>query len=185
MRRSTPNTAIPCCQPTEPPVAEVPSRTGRRRRAGARCNVEQPDRREFLPPKPQPDQASAPAASMLDHSTQPASSDSAWLAPFPIRAQLADPTTFDRDALLWRAFQSLLPLLFAELQPTGLEREKSRTLFLAVAEGRFPYLVAYLLNTPPPQQWKVCGRCKGRGRSGLPEATCLVCEGGGFEMPIP
>jgi hypothetical protein len=113
------------------------------------------------------------------------SPDAEWLASIRLRAKLADPSRFDRDALSWRAMRRLRDTFPPELLPTAEEVERGRTLHLAAAEGRFSYLLAFVWNAPPPELWTACSRCQGTGRSGVPEATCRVCDGAGFEMALP
>jgi hypothetical protein len=112
-------------------------------------------------------------------------SDAEWLKGISVRAKLADPTRFDRDALCWRAARRLRDTFPPELLPTAEEAERGRTLFLAVAEGRFSCLMAFVWDVPPPELWTACSRCQGTGRSGVPVATCRVCDGAGYEVPLP
>jgi hypothetical protein len=179
MGRRSQTSATPTATGLNPPVATTPTRPRRRRGADARGGAERADRREGPPGKP------TTTTSAGEPRTGHEPPDAEWLASLPVRAALKDPAAFDRDALIFRSVQRFRTLLPAELQPTELECQKASTLYLAVAEGRFSFLMAFVWNAPPPERWIVCSRCQGAGTVGSPGATCLVCEGGGFEMPLP
>jgi hypothetical protein len=177
-RRSQTSATLTTTGPNPPDVA-TPTRPCRRRGVDARGGAERADRREGPPGKPTP---TTPSAGEPRTGHEPP--DAEWLASLPLRAALKDTTRFDRDALLWREVQRLGALLPPGLRPTEAEREKARTLMLAVAEGQFSLVVAYLLGVPSPEHWTLCGRCRGSGTFGLPDASCRVCEASGYEVPL-
>jgi hypothetical protein len=171
--------ATPTATGPNSPGAATPPGPRRRRGADARSGAERADHREGPSGKPTP---TAPGAGEPRRGHEPP--DAEWLASLPVRAALKDPALFDRDALLWREMQRLGALLPPGLRPTEAEREKARTLMLAVAEGQFALVVAYLLGVPSPEHWTLCSRCRGSGTFGTPDATCRVCEASGYEIPL-
>jgi hypothetical protein len=100
----------------------------------------------------------------------------------PIRSELVDSTSFDRDALLWRDVQRLLGQLPPADRPTEEEVGRSRT--LARAGRWFSLLVGRVRSVPPPEAWVVCEKCHGSGASQLMGMGCALCEGTGFVLPL-
>jgi hypothetical protein len=177
MGRRSQTSATPTATGLNSPGAATPPGPRLRCGADARGGAERADRREGPPGKPTTTSASEPRSG---HEPP----DAEWLASLPLRAAPKDTTRFDRDALLWREMQRLGALLPPALRPTEEERGKARTLMLAVAEGQFALVVAYLLGVPSPEHWALCSRCHGSGTFGPPDATCRVCEGSGYEIPL-
>jgi hypothetical protein len=105
--------------------------------------------------------------------------DAQWLAAFPIRQELADPTAFDREALLWRRISPEVERMIRRIEAgrPGLLEE--------VAEGAFPLcwyapVLMTVIRWPHPATWYVCRNCRGRGRKGRQKETCFPCIGTGY-----
>jgi hypothetical protein len=105
--------------------------------------------------------------------------DAQWLASRPVRQKLADPTAFDREALVWRRTWPEVERMIRRLEARrpGLLEE------VAVKRSHFCWfglLLMEVIQYPHPDNWRVCPRCKGRGRSGRQEKTCGKCYGRGY-----
>jgi hypothetical protein len=105
--------------------------------------------------------------------------DQTWLASFPIRQKLADPTAFDREALLRRHTWPEVERMIRQIEAgrPGLLEE--------VAEKAFPlcwyaHVLMTVIRWPHPDTWHICPNCNGRGRKGSPKETCYLCIGTGY-----
>ncbi len=105
--------------------------------------------------------------------------DQQWLSNRKIRQKLADPTAFDREAILWRHTWPEVALMIRRIDARmpGLLEE--------VAEKGSPYCwyarqLAEITNFPHPDSWKVCSLCKGKGHKGREKEPCLMCAAAGY-----
>jgi hypothetical protein len=113
-----------------------------------------------------------------------ADDDRRWLESIPLRARLADPAVFDRQALLWGHVQPVVRQFCAAFTPTedderNAESDRYFRLF-------YSYILTSIIQTlnclPGPGDWKVCPKCEGRGRPKTRRTACGTCLGGGFRM---
>jgi hypothetical protein len=104
--------------------------------------------------------------------------DAQWLATMPLRSKLQDPTTFDGEALRWRRVQPVIDLLLQIFTPSA---EDLRAAWISTwYKQRHAYAVAVLAGINPPDQWELCSRCGGSGRSGFLKKECDQCRGAGY-----
>jgi hypothetical protein len=103
--------------------------------------------------------------------------DAAWLATLKLRSRLADPATFDRDALLWRPVQPAIAHLRRLHEPTAEELMKAGQ--WVTHRQRYSLAIAIATGTNPPSEWTRCKSCKGSGEYDA-KTVCLPCGGGGY-----
>ncbi|MBX6312058.1 MAG: ParB N-terminal domain-containing protein [Isosphaeraceae bacterium] len=102
-------------------------------------------------------------------------SDEEWLAKYcPIRSRLASTKAFDKDALLYRQLRDARTA-FANKTRKILKQSKTQTV------GIYFMIVARFLNCKHPQDWLVCGQCKGTGTI-EDQGECTSCRGGGYKI---
>jgi hypothetical protein len=99
--------------------------------------------------------------------------DRRWLESFPLRARLADPTAFDREATLWHVGREVCD----RLPPAGDTRSPVRLFLTGTAPSDL------LTRVRPPAEWTACRRCSGRqvDRDGGP---CGDCAADGFRVRL-
>jgi hypothetical protein len=107
--------------------------------------------------------------------------DQTWLASLPIRQKLADPTAFDREALLWRYTAPEVELMIRRIEA------RKPDLLEDVTKGGLPYRhyarqLAEMIQFPHVDRWYVCSHCNGKGRKGREKEPCLMCGGTGFDF---
>ena len=100
--------------------------------------------------------------------------DREWLESLPPRADLRDPTAFDREALIWRRAAPIIDQ--ARLAP-GFEAEIKHKRFFDLR----PRLLVHLLGLEHPGHWNVCGLCGGAGLGAGP-GRCMGCWGDGYKI---
>jgi hypothetical protein len=111
-----------------------------------------------------------------------ADDDEQWLKTLPIRTKLADPTSFDREALAWRRAQPLLMELNAIFEVT--EDDHKMACLGTRYRKRLASMVAVATGVEPPSRWKICSMCKGRGcKSGF-TTPCIECDGAGYRVTL-
>jgi ParB-like chromosome segregation protein Spo0J len=122
-------------------------------------------------------------AALLHHARKTAgddglsATDRKWLKGLPLWDQLADRSTFIREAMVWKRVQPLLDQI--RLAFPGLDAE-SRKLII---DPHKTQLVIHLLNLRAPAEWEVCFQCTGTGSSNDPrDPRCSWCRGDGFEI---
>ncbi len=111
-------------------------------------------------------------------------SDERSLAAFPLRAALAahdNTATFDMQASIYRRVRPAIDQLSRLYQPT---EHDIRAIDHTDAFGNLcSCWIALLLRVKPPEEWALCKRCQGAGKSGSTGETCGSCEGAGYRMP--
>jgi hypothetical protein len=106
--------------------------------------------------------------------------DEQWLSIRPVRKQLADPTAFDHDALVWRRTWPEVERMIRRLEarrPGLLEEVEVK----GSPFCRYAPMLMRVIRYPHPDNWRVCPTCKGRGRRGRQEKRCGMCWGAGYE----
>jgi hypothetical protein len=107
--------------------------------------------------------------------------DTAWLATLPVRSRLADPAAFDVDALLWRRLRPGVGHLLGLYRPTAEDVAKAGV--LSWVRRRYAYRIALLTGVTHPRDWRVCGKCRGKGVSAVMKTmSCTECNRSGFEI---
>jgi hypothetical protein len=100
--------------------------------------------------------------------------DEQWLASRPVRQTLADPTEFDKEALLWRhtfpASERMIRRIEARRSDLLKEVENVDT--------RYSLALTELITFPHPDAWYTCPSCEGTGK-GKPR-FCGECGGVGY-----
>jgi hypothetical protein len=91
-----------------------------------------------------------------------------------LRARLGDPTFFDLEFLGYRANVDRRARAGGPLADEDLHR-----IVLAVSTNRRVPLSTRWDLLPPPEEWPLCGSCRGAGA--VDGAYCLECAGAGFE----
>ena len=121
--------------------------------------------------------------------TTVALADSEWLSSFESVRTLVNTQLFDLHAILYRRTQDVLSDLrsvFGKYEKVNQIKGKCGT------KGHFPAIVARFLKTPHPQEWQVCGECKGNGtiertesddKEDTGDVRCIHCGGTGFIIP--
>jgi hypothetical protein len=105
--------------------------------------------------------------------------DQTWLASFPIRQKLADPTDFDREALLWRRTWPEVEQKIRRIEvhrPDLLKEVESVELDYSSYAFHLQEMIAF----PHPDNWYTCSPCKGTGREKRTKQTCGACAGAGY-----
>ena len=107
----------------------------------------------------------------------PSTEDRVYLESCPVRARLADPARFDREALIQHRLRPLLERLAWEF-PEAFEDGLWGGPIAAIASTRLDRLML----VRDAREWTLCIFCTGTGtaQGGDP---CAMCEGGGFEIP--
>lgn len=116
------------------------------------------------------------------------SSEEEWLRSLPLRSQLADPTVFDQEALLWRKTRGPVEQLVELLGPSDDLVAMRPT--CGSPCSRYSHLVAQLIGVRSPDSWRLCARCRGEKTCAKPDSAngaqsvsdcCNVCMGAGYE----
>lgn len=103
--------------------------------------------------------------------------DEAWLEQSELRAQLADPRAFDRQALLWRRVRPALARLAGEVGEVECGYLKGPMAKLAPLH--LDAILHSLATTEGPESWVKCEVCDGgHRRAGI--GACLACHDHGF-----
>ena len=106
--------------------------------------------------------------------------DEQWLANRKVRQKLADPTAFDREALLWRHTWPEVERMIRRI-----EARRPGLLEEVAVKGSpscwYALLLAKMIRFPHPDSWCVCSICKGKGRKGREKEPCLMCSGAGYD----
>jgi hypothetical protein len=129
--------------------------------------------------------ARAAEAATAEGSLEPAGedrlTDKQWLASLNnIRRNLADPTHYDKDALIWRRLRPGIDGLIRLVE--GLGRDAREAMAEAMAVRRYPYRVALLIGVAHPRAWDLCRFCNGKGRDGRRKQPCVMCDGAGYRV---
>jgi hypothetical protein len=92
----------------------------------------------------------------------------------PLRAQLGDPAIFDLNARLWRQVRPVLE----DLRRRFLETPEVRHILDQTprAANLLVHRLDRLVKTPPPEEWVVCWKCGGKGRTDA-APICGTCGG--------
>jgi hypothetical protein len=106
--------------------------------------------------------------------------DEQWLSIRKVRQKLADPTAFDREALVWRRTWPEVERMIRRLEAS------EQSLLKEVAEKASPFswyarVLMTVIRFPHPDSWYVCSSCKGKGRTGREKEPCLMCSGAGYD----
>ena len=106
----------------------------------------------------------------------PSTEDRDYLESCPVRARLADPALFDRQALIQHRLRPVLERLGREF-PEAFEEGAWGGPIAAIASTRLDRLML----VRDAREWTLCTICSGTGteRGGR---RCAMCEGGGFEV---
>jgi hypothetical protein len=105
-----------------------------------------------------------------------------WLKTLPIRTKLADPTSFDREALAWRRAQPLLMELNAIF---GITEDDHKMACLGSGyRKKLASMIAVATGVEPPSCWKICKMCTGSGRSKGLTKPCDWCGGSGYKVTL-
>lgn len=111
-------------------------------------------------------------------------SDERSLAALPLRAALAarnNTATFDTQASIYLRVRPAIDQLSRLYQPT---EHDIRAIDHTDSFGNLcSCWIALLLRVKPPEEWALCKRCQGAGKSGSTGETCGSCEGAGYRMP--
>jgi ParB-like chromosome segregation protein Spo0J len=107
----------------------------------------------------------------------PSTEDRDYLESCPVRARLADPAHFDREALIQHRLRPVLELLGREF-PGAFEEGAGGGPIVAIASTRLDRLI----RVRDACEWTVCTGCTGTGTA-PGGRRCALCEGGGFEVP--
>jgi hypothetical protein len=105
--------------------------------------------------------------------------DAQWLARRPVRKKLADPTHFDREALLWR---DTWPDFETMIRRIEARRPDLREV-VAMGGPRYCQYARFLeevFRCHHPDTWHVCSVCQGKGRKACEKEPCSLCAGAGF-----
>lgn len=98
-----------------------------------------------------------------------------------MRAQLANPEAFDRDA---RAYFTLQPMLFKLLRQIDFATDNVTNMTDRSGIARcYRRRLAFLAGVSPPEQWTECDACSGTSRKH--GASCTACEGQGYSVTQP
>ncbi len=99
--------------------------------------------------------------------------------PLRVRAELADPTTFDLEAWIWLELEPT----FEKFRSAAVSNPALRRLLVAEDSTSVAYssLVARLLNVPHPDRWAACAPCDG-GRD--LQGPCPCCDARGYEYRL-
>jgi ParB-like chromosome segregation protein Spo0J len=106
----------------------------------------------------------------------PSTEDRDYLESCPVRAQLADPALFDRQALILHRLRPVLERLGREF-PEAFEDGAWRGPIGAFASTRLDRL----MFVRDAREWTLCTFCMGTGTE-QSERGCAMCDGGGFEV---
>jgi hypothetical protein len=103
--------------------------------------------------------------------------DSEWLAETcsGTFARLQDPSTFQREALLFRHVAEALAAFKSRSRKKIEETEKN-------GGGPLTRFLKRLINLRHPSKWKLCGSCRGFPQVGH---NCLACQDSGYEINAP
>jgi hypothetical protein len=96
-----------------------------------------------------------------------------WLEGLPLWDQLADRSTFIREAVFWKDAQPLLDRIRREF-PSLDEKSPERVAHFSIQ------LVSHVFCVHHPSLWKLCSSCNRTGESNDPR--CSACLGRGFEI---
>jgi hypothetical protein len=107
-------------------------------------------------------------------------SDQEWLASIPLRAQLDDPTSFDRNAILWRRAQPQFARLSELIAPSPEEIPSSRQ--FKMARNRFRLRLLFGIRVRRPHDWRLCPQCRGGFTDRPGTMPCSGCDGGGYVL---
>jgi ParB-like chromosome segregation protein Spo0J len=106
----------------------------------------------------------------------PSTEDRDYLESCPLRAQLADPALFDRQALIQYRLRPVLERLKREFPEAFADGAWGGPIG-AIASTRLDRLIL----VRDAREWTLCIVCMGTGTE-QGERRCSICEGGGFEV---
>ena len=109
------------------------------------------------------------------HEDGPSTEDRDYLESCPVRARLADPALFDRQALIQHRLRPVLERLGREF-PEAFEDGAWGGPIAAIASTRLDRL----MHVRDAREWTICTICTGTGTAH--GRRCCICEGGGFEV---
>jgi hypothetical protein len=105
-------------------------------------------------------------------------SDQEWLASIPLREQLDDPTSFDRNAILWRRVQPQFARLLELVAPSP--EELGNSAYFRMARNRFRLRLLFGMGVRDPRDLTICPRCRGGFTDRPGTKPCSGCDGGGY-----
>jgi hypothetical protein len=155
-------------RPQEVPMAARSMTSTRKTRSGGSSPQRRENRKKTTAADPG---ATTRAEEQLD--------DAQWLATLRIRQKLADPTAFDREALLWRRISPEVEQMIGRIEAgrPGLLKELAKR---TIPVCWYAPVLMTLIRWPHPSTWFVCQNCGGRGRRGRSKESCYLCIGTGY-----
>jgi hypothetical protein len=156
--------------------AALTNRSEPRRDHQAHLEIEEPPVPEPAPHDPADEQQDPQGASAA--SVQNTDDDASWLKSLPLRAQLANTTSFDEEARLWKRTRPLMDTLRDILSPGAVEVGRGAT--PSMAKKGYRLRVLFATHVRPPDKWKLCDGCKGKLTDRTGRLSCLPCDGHGF-----
>jgi hypothetical protein len=131
------------------------------------------------PGEPDTDRSKSEGSEAQSWATEPDQpSDQEWLARIPLREQLDDPTSFDRNAILWRRVQPQFARLLELVAPSP--EELGNSAYFRMARNRFRLRLLFGMGVRDPRDWTICPRCRGGFTDRPGTMPCSGCDGGGY-----
>jgi hypothetical protein len=124
--------------------------------------------------------STAPGASLSTVDPGNPDDDMQWLESLPVRARLADRSSFDREAVMWRRIRPVVEQL-RDMCGIGVLTDDDFTSSRVggFCKQRYTRHVACLVGVESPARWRLCATCQGTGKKKL-GIECHECLGGGY-----